>query len=239
MQDRIKELQALEEYDVNKHLEVIKNGDFELYENEYELVKGSLGLPPAFMQLGELEQQIVMFYNDPEYIEPNSKKHTKNDSFISFLSCYPNQGIVKKLFHEVMYEDGYDREGNQLYKRVVEPSPEYRIQRLRLKSLSTSIWSKNNLKEVAMRMRDIVENDGYKEDEILERKILDDALFGERDSYTLQNRKMAMEIKGMKKPKSMQSINVFLDGGGQKANRVIIEESGNQAYELLPEDNND
>ena len=236
MQGKEREVETLTEYTVDTHLTAIKDGDFALYENEYELVKHSLGLPLPFMELGEIEQQIALLYIDPDFVEPNSKKHTKNNMFISFLATYKNQDIVKKLFKKVRVEDGHDRNGQTLYKEVIQPDPEYTVQRLRLKTLATSIWSRANLKEVVKGLRDVVENDGYRDEELLERKIIDDALSSERDSYTLQNRKMAMDIKGLKKPSSMQSINVFLDGGGEKANRVIVEASGNQAYDLIPND---
>lgn len=239
MINRERKVEELVEYTENTHLEAIKSGTLSMYENEYELVKGSLGLPPAFMKLDEFEQQIVMFYNDADYIEPNSKKHTKNNSFVSFLSCYKDQELVSKLYKEVSIEDGYDREGKTLWKKVIQPNPEYRVQRYRLKTLSTAIWESANLKEISDRMRTIIENDGFKDDELLSRIILDDALSSERDSFTLQSRKMAMDIKGMKKPSSLQNINVYLSGGGDKANRVIVEESGNQAFELMPPETNE
>ena len=236
MSSRSREVEQLEEYDLEKHIELIKQGDFDLYENEYEIVKGSFGLPIPFMELGEIEQKMILFYIDADYVEPNSEKHTKNDKFISFLASYPNQKLVKELFIKVPVSAGFSNSGKELFVNVVKPNPEKAVQRQRLKMLATEIWLKGNLKEIVKGVRDIVENDGYQDDERLERKILDDALSSERDTYTLQNRKMAMEIKGMKKPRSMQNINLFFDGGGQKANDVVIEVSGNEAYDILPSD---
>jgi len=234
--DKQRNVETLEEYNASKHLEAIKKGDFDLYENEYELVKGTLGLPVTFMQLEELEQQMVLLYNDKDFIEEYSGKHTKNNMFITFLACYPNKNVVKSLYMEKEVSAGFDREGKELFTTALVPDPSTYVQRMRLKALATSIWNKANLKEISKAMRELVENDGYKDEELLERRIIDDGLSDERDSFTLQNRKMAMDIKGMKKPSSLQSINVFLDGGGEKANRIIVEESKNDAYDLLPKD---
>lgn len=230
----VREVEMLQEYDIEKHIQSIKDGDYDLFENEYEIVKGHLGLPIPFMQLDELEQKMVLFYIDSDYIEPYSGKNTKNDKFISFLASYDNQSLVKNLFYEVQVHDGWSKNGDELFVTQIKPNPQYAVQRMRLKALATSIWSKANLKEIVLGMRDVVENDGYRDDELLERKILDDALGSERDSFTLQNRKMAMDIKGMKRPQAFQNINLYLEGGGKQANRVIIEESGNSAYDILP-----
>ena len=234
--DKQRKVEPLEEYNVSNHLDAIKNGDFDLYENEYEIVKGSLGLPMEFMQLEELEQQMVLLYNDADFVEEYSGKHTKNNKFIAFLACYPNKNVVSQLFEKVDVPDGYDKDGHTLYKKEIRARTDKTVQRTRLKTLATAIWNKANLKEISKAMRGLVENDGYKDEELLERRIIDDSLSDERDSFTIQSRKMAMDIKGMKKPSSLQSINVFLDGGGEKANRIIVEESKNDAYDLLPKD---
>jgi len=232
--NKSRDVETLSDYNVLDHMEAIKSGDFDLYENEYELVKGTLGLPLSFMELDELEQQMILLYNDQDFIEPYSGKKTKNNTFVSFLACYPNKDIVSKLFETIQVEDGHDREGGTLYKNAIIPNSQTHVQRLRLKALASSIWSKSNLKEVAKSMRELVENDGYKDEELLERRIIDDALSSERDSFTLQNRKMSMDMKGMKKPSSLQNINVWIEGGGSKANRVIVEESKNEVYDLMP-----
>ena len=70
-------------------------------------------------------------------------------------------------------------------------------------------------------MREIVSNDGFKDEELLQRKIIDDALSSERDSFTMQNRRVATEITGMKKPSGMIHINVWEKSGGREATRTV------------------
>lgn len=235
MPERVKELQTLEYYDTSKHLDAIKNGDFSLYENEYALIEKDLGLPIQFIQLGELEQQLVMLYIDPDYVEPYSGKKTKNNIFISFLASYSNKNVVASLFTTTEVHAGFSKEGDELFKSVIIPNAQNYHKYLRLKALSTKVWHSSNLKEVAKSMRELVENGGYRDEEVLERKILDDAMSDERDSFTIQNRKMASDIKGMKKPTALMNINLF-ERGGKEMTKVIVDETGNQSYDLIPED---
>ena len=97
------------------------------------------------------------------------------------------------------------------------------------------LWKKNNLKEISKSMREIMTNDGYRDDELLEQKIVSDAMSDSRDSFTMQNRRLAVDIKGMKKPQGLQQINVYLKGGGKEANRDIVAVTKNEAYDLIPE----
>ena len=97
------------------------------------------------------------------------------------------------------------------------------------------VWKTNNLKEISKTMREIMTNDGFRDNELLEQKIVSDAMSDNRDSFTIQNRRLAIDIKGMKKPQGLQQINVFLNGGGKEANKEIVEVTKNEVYTLIPE----
>jgi hypothetical protein len=226
---------ALDNYNEQKHLETITKGDLELYENEYHLIEQSLDLPQKFMELGELEQRMVLLFIDKDYIEPNSGKHTENDTFISFLASYENQSVVKKLYKAETKILGYDKEGNEISEVYKVIDPDSLSLFLKLKRHATMIWKTNNLKEISKSMREIVTNGGYRDNELLEQKIVSDALSNERDSFTMQNRRVAVEIKGMKKPQGLQAINVFLQGGGKESTKAIQDVSKNSAFDLIPE----
>ncbi len=234
--DMSRKVEPLEDYDTEKHLETIKKGEIELYENEYHLVEESLKLPVSFMQLDELEQQMVLLYVDKDYIEPESEKKTENSMFISFLAAYPNKAIIKKLFKVEFRLTGYDKFGNELTEAFKVPNPEYMDLRLKLKRHAIMVWTRSNLKEIVKTMKIIVANNGFKDDELIKQQIVSDALSEERDSFTMQNRRLAVDVYGMKKPNNLQQINVYLEGGGKKANDVIVEETGNKSYELMPDD---
>lgn len=226
----------LENYDEQKHIDVVKRGNFDLYENEFELVKDELGLPITFMQLDMLCQQMILMFIDNDYIEPYSHKHTKNNAFISFLASWDNKSVKEKLFIAQDVVSGVDKDGNDVYKRVIIPNPTNYGTYLKLKTQASALWKRNNLKEVSKSMREIVSNDGFKDEELLERKIIDDALSNERDSFTMQNRRVATEITGMKKPSGMLHINVFELKGGKEATREVIEATGQSSFDLVPED---
>ena len=229
-----REVEPLENYDEEKHLRAVEEGKTEEYENEYHLVERGMDLPKPFMELGEFEQRMVILYVDKDYIEPNSEKKTENNAFISFLAAYKRQDIVKKIYKTKVEVVGYDREGNE---RVVETKvidPEQMDLYIKLKKQASVIWKKWNLKEVSKAIRELVTNDGYKDEEILEQKIIADALSEKRDSFTMQNRRLSVDIKGMKQPMGLQKINVYLTGGGKESNERIVEVTNNPVYDLTP-----
>ena len=218
------------------YLKTIQNNELDLYENEYHLIEKTLNLPQKYMELSEIEQKMVLLFIDKDFIEPNSGKKTENNAFISFLASYHNQTIIKKIYKDESRTIGFDKQGNELteeYKIIdSDELPLY----TKLKTHATMLWKTNNLKEISKTMREIMTNDGFKDDELLEQKILSDAMSDSRDSFTIQNRRIAVDIKGMKKPQGLQQINVFLRGGGKEANKEIVESTKNVVYDLVPED---
>lgn len=231
-----REPEPLTEYDESKYLSTVRNNEVDLYENEYHLIENSLNLPQKFMELDELEKQMVILFIDKDYIEPNSEKKTENDSFISFLAAYPNKSVVKSIYTLGQKVTGYDKEGNEIVESFVMINPESLPLYMKLKKHATMIWNRSNLKEIAKTMRQIMTNDGFKDNELLENQILSDAMSGKRDNFTMANRRLAVEIKGMKKPQGLQMINVFLKGGGKEANEEIVASTGNVVYDLIPDD---
>jgi hypothetical protein len=98
-----------------------------------------------------------------------------------------------------------------------------------------SVWKQANLKEISNSMKVLITNNGYKDDELLKQKIMSDALSSDKSTFTMQNRRLAVDINGMKKPMGLQQINVYLEGGGEKANEIIVKTSGNKVYDLIPD----
>lgn len=232
--ENVREPKPLQDYDEQKHLETVKNGDLEQYENEYHLVEQTLLLPQKFMELGELEQRMVLLFVDKDFVEPNSGKHTENDAFVSFLASYSNQTVVKKIFVKAQIVTGYDKEGNELVDTQVKINENELPLYMKLKAHATMVWKQSNLKEISKSMKEIMTNSGFRDEELLEQKILSDSLSSDKSAYTMANRRLAVDIKGLKKPMGLQQINVYLDGGGKKSTEIISSVSGNKAFELLP-----
>jgi hypothetical protein len=217
------------------YLKAIKDNEMDLYENEYHLIEKTLNLPQKYMELSEIEQKMVLLFIDKDFVEPHSGKKTENSGFISFLASYHNQTVVKKLYKMEIRTIGFDKHGNPLTEeyKIIDSSelPLY----TKLKVHATMLWKTNNLKEISKTMREIMTNDGFRDNELLEQKIVSDAMSDSKDSFTIQNRRLAIDIKGMKKPQGLQQINVFLHGGGKEANKEIVEVTKNSAYDLIPE----
>lgn len=218
------------------YLETIKNNELELYENEYYLIEQTLNLPQKYMELSELEQKMVLLFIDKDFVEPNSGKKTENNAFISFLASYHNKEVVKKIFRVDSRIVGYTKDGTDLLEYYTVVVPEELPLYAKLKTHATMIWKENNLKEISKTMREIMTNDGFRDDELLEQKIISDAMSDSRDSFTMQNRRLASDIKGMKKPQGLHQINVYLKGGGKEANKEIVNATNNLVYDLEPED---
>jgi hypothetical protein len=225
----------LAQHDEVDYLKSVQNNEIDLYENEYHLIEKSLNLPQKYMELSEIEQKMVLLFIDKDFVEPYSGKKTENSGFISFLASYHNQTVVKKLYTTETRTIGYDKQGNDLTEeyKIIDSSqlPLY----TKLKVHATMLWKTNNLKEISKTMREIMTNDGFRDNELLEQKIVSDAMSDSRDSFTIQNRRLAIDIKGMKKPQGLQPVNVFLVGGGKEANKEIVESTKNVVYDLIPE----
>lgn len=233
---KTRNVETLTEYNEKKHLDVIKQGDLERYENEYHLIEQTLDLPQKFVELDDLAKQMVLLFIDKDFVEPYSGKHTQNDSFVSFLASYDNKTVIKSIFTKVEKVVGHTKDGDDLIELITVPNPDKLHLYIKMKTHATQIWKKYNLKEIAKSMREIMANNGYRDEELLEQKIVSDALSDERDSFTMQNRRVAVDIKGMKKAQGLQQINVFLKGGGKEASKVISDTSGNDVYDLVPDD---
>jgi hypothetical protein len=229
-------VEALEDFDTKDYLDKVKDGSLELYENEFALMEQAIDLPPAFMRLEEQQQQMILLYLEPEYLETYSGKYTKDDVFASFLATYKNKDLLNKIFTTIEVSAGTDKDGNAITKEMKVIDQDYMPQYLRLKAYAKSVWKSNNLKEMVKTMREIMSNDGFKDEELLERSIIDDALAKDKSAYTMRNRSLAVKIKGMEKSNALQQINVYVEGGGQKLNRTIIESTGNDNYDLAIED---
>jgi hypothetical protein len=217
------------------YLKAVQDNKIDLYENEYHLIEQTLNLPQKYMELSEIEQKMVLLFIDKDFVEPYSGKKTENNAFISFLASYHNKSVVKKIYKEETRVLGYDKQGNELSETYKIINSEYLPLFLKLKTHATMLWKTNNLKEISKTMREIMTNDGFRDNELLEQRIVSDAMSDKRDSFTMQNRRLAVDVKGMKKPQGLQKINVFLHGGGKEANKEIVESTKNVVYDLIPE----
>lgn len=105
-------------------------------------------------------------------------------------------------------------------------------QYLRIKANASAMWRKNNLKDLVTIVREMVEYGGFKDEDLIERAIVDDAMSEDKSNYTARMRQMAIKIKGMEKNNQLQQINVYMESGGKELNKRLAESSGNNNYDL-------
>jgi hypothetical protein len=177
-------------------------------------------------------------------------------SFKNFLNMAPEDDVIESSsltkFRKLRLKDmnlldmlvnktveiaiGTDMNGNALTKDIQVLDDEQMPLYLKLKAMASGTWKKYNLKELVKSMREIISNDGFKDEELLERGIVDDALAKDKTNYTARMRALAIKVKGMEKTNALQQINVYVEGGGKQLNKTIIESSGNDNYDLAIED---
>ena len=224
----------------SEYKEMLIYGESESYENEMFLVESEMGLPKTYLLLEDCAKQVLMGYLEAGLEEPYSGLATKGNIFASYLLSYPNKKVVKEMFMEVLVDTGqFDKEGNSIQKVIKKVNPEKFAVYTRLKQQSGAFWRRNNLKDLVKPMRDIIQQGGFKDEEVLERAIIDDALSEDKSQFTARMRSLAVKVKGMEKTNTLQQINVYVDGGGKQLNDTIIEASGNDAYSLGLGDDDD
>lgn len=204
----------------------------EAYENEIFLVESCLGLPNNFMKLSFEEQSMLMLYTDGEIVEPFSGKKTKGNILASYLMIYPNKKVLERIFITKKVITGIDGSGNEIFEERKEIDSNMFSQYLQIKASAGALWKKNNLKDLVKVVRELIEYGGLKDEDILERTILDDAMSGDRSNFTARMRSIAVKIKGMEKSNQLQQVNVYVEGGGKQLNKIIAESSGNNNYDL-------
>lgn len=242
-----RQVEPLATYDEEKYLEVVKNGEKDKYENEHHLIEQSLALPQKFMELGELQQRMVLLFVDKDVVCKYTGRKTLNNVYESYIMSLQDKSVLNKVYKPKQIQVAQDEDYMPVYsdsKEEYEINPDSTALLLQLKAKAATVWRDSNLREISKSMREIVVNGGFRDEELLEKVIIDDALESytgdkEKDSYTMKNRRLAIDVKGMKRPSKLQQINVYYDGGGKQASKAVVDVTENQAYNLVPEDDED
>jgi len=204
------------------------------YENEAWVVEREMGFPESYMRLGEVEQRMMMMYME-DVREPMTGESTYGKVFTSWLYANRQEGGIRiptDLFIKVMDTAVDSKTGELVEVEKTVPNPDRMNLYLRLKARAFATWRQNNMHELVKPMREIFKNAGMKDEQILEQAIVDDALADDKSNYTARMRSLAVKVKGMEKNNALQMVNVYVEGGGNKLNRTIIEETGNDTYDL-------
>jgi hypothetical protein len=191
-------------------------------------------VPSGLADKGILAVRLFHYFLDSETKNMWTGKPTMLDLEESYImsGVYPEKHLetVYKVWlepQEVRRKDG---------STVTEYETKYAIlnrkEDMRIRTEARKYWNENGLDQF------FLEAQQYKRGNI---PFIDQLKFAiETDALKpgdTANRKMAMDIHGMKNKFGQAQINVYVDGGGKHLARTIIESSGNDNFNLgIPED---
>ena len=186
-------------------------------------------VPSGLAEKGILAVRLFHYFLDSETKNEWTGKPTMLDLEESYImsGVYPDKHLetVYKVWQEeveVRRKDG---------STVTEYETKYAIlnrkEDMRIRTEARKYWNENGLDQF------FLEAQQYKRGNI---PFIDQLKFAiETDALKpgdTANRKMAMDIHGMKNKNNKLTINVFRDGNGSKLARTIIDSSNNDVYEL-------
>ena len=186
-------------------------------------------VPSGLAEKGILAVRLFHYFLDSETKNVWTGKPTMLDLEESYImsGVYPDKHLetVYKVWQEeveVRRKDG---------STVTEYETKYAIlnrkEDMRIRTEARKYWNENGLDQF------FLEAQQYKRGNI---PFIDQLKFAiETDALKpgdTANRKMAMDIHGMKNKNNKLTINVFRDGNGSKLARTIIDSSNNDVYEL-------
>lgn len=191
-------------------------------------------VPSGLAEKGILAVRLFHYFLDSETINEYTGKPTMLDLEESYImsGVYPEEHL-KKIYEVYQEEVEVRRKDGSM---VTEYQTKYRVLNrsadMALRSEARKFWYKNNLDQF------FLEAQQYKRGNI---PFVDQLRFAiETDALKpgdTANRKMAMDIHGMKNKFGQVNINVYTQGNGEKLAKTIIESSGNDNFALgIPEE---
>lgn len=206
----IKEL----DYDILEDEKEIKNliskNELAYYENEIKILEaGKMGLSVG--RLNDFQQTFLFNYLDNEVVNDTNGMKTKGNIVNSFIMSMPNHEEITNLIWET-YEDD---EGN------VKCKISNRTLYQKWKMNAMKYWHNNAMQSFVKDFQTLLEGN-LDRTEMLSEAIFQDAInTNNSDSYRIQNRKMSMEILGLKNVRIIPETDFFHTGGGKLIKETI------------------
>lgn len=186
-------------------------------------------VPLSLSNKGILAVRVYMYFLDNDAVNEYTGKKTFMNIEESYLcsGIYPDSHLDK--VYEVEPKEYVKPDG------TIDYTNKYTIldkrENMRLRAEALKFWKDNDLDTHFSEMVEIKRGNIPFED-LLKFAITTDAL---KDG-DVQNRKMAVKIYGLENKNTKNTINVYVDGGGDKLSKQVAISSGNQAYQLLEHD---
>ena len=186
-------------------------------------------VPTGLADKGIVAVRLFHYFLDSETKSEWTGKQTMLDLEESYImsGVYPDEHLKKVYSAITKYREVRDKEG----KTYNEPYLEYKVlnrkEDMRIRVEARRFWANNQLDTYFQEAQQYQRGNIPFTDQ-LKFAIETDAL----KPGDIQNRKMAMDIHGMKNKNNKLTINVFRDGNGSKLARTIIDSSNNDVYGL-------
>lgn len=191
-------------------------------------------IPANLSSKGIVAVRTFLNYMDNEMVSEFTGKKTYLNVEESYLSSGVYSDEHLKEVYEVEVIESIDVNPKTGDSRVIYTN-KYKVlnkrEDLRLKAEALRFWQENNLSNHFSEMLDL-KRGGVPFEELLKATIQTDAL----KEGDVQNRKMAMDIHGMKNKNNKQTINVYVEGGGKKMVQEMSYSSNNKFLDLGLED---
>ena len=186
-------------------------------------------VPSGLAEKGICAVRLFHYFLDSETINEWTGKPTMLDLEESYImsGVYPDEHLKKvyKAWEEEV--EVRRKDGSTLTEYVMKYIVLNKSEDMRIRIEARRFWADNQLDQYFQEAQQIQRGSIPFIDQ-LKFAIETDAL----KPGDTANRKMAMDIHGMKNKFGQAQINVYVDGGGKQLARTIIESSGNDNYNL-------
>ena len=205
--DKERIVEPLKDLDEKIYFDALKENKLDTYENEIAIFKGALSIPKEIIELPIQAQNMLSFYNDRQWVNPQTGKHTYNDIVECYIASLDDTEFMKDVF---FFEKVRDEQGNVI-DEVVKINPEQKAIYMKLKTYAISYWNDNNLSQIVDVFKTLMLG-GRKQEDMLKDAVIDDALYHKDMNYKMKNRTLAVKVLGMDKNVKTDGQDVVNDG---------------------------
>jgi hypothetical protein len=178
-----------------------------------------LGLPKTFYELTREEQTMAMFYFSSDFIHPMFGKRTHMNPLMAYVTAYLDEDDIRKVWKVVEGEDG------EAFVKGVKNYAKYGELELKaIKAFNDNPSMRDTLTDMMVMAM------GAKPEEKLKLAIFSDALHSDNYNDRNANRRMLIDILGIKKDQQpQQQVNLYFESGGNKLIKNVVEMTGDTA----------
>lgn len=231
--DKKREVENLIDVADMDYAQVLKEKKVEEYENELSVIDGYSpfsNIPHEIAQLEEKAQYFLYYYLTGGIDVEGTGRNTKGNHLLSYIMTFDNwKEIIEKLFlAEPKYELGNN--GNEyLVGMTYKKKDPLLYAKWNMRAMS--YWNDNSLHK-HIKDFDIILNGKIDKNEELRRQIYEDAMYADDRVDRTNNRKMYIDISGMKQEKNNLVVNVYKAGGGEERSKALSKVTGISRYDI-------